>query len=809
MSMSRPTHVPAETTGQASPSSERVEAGLTGRRWQLATFAAFLLALLISVPTTGDLGLTWDEPAYRFSQVRSAQWWERLAHARSRSDLAALTDSHTLLFYWPYARHGINFHPPLSGQLNLLTHVAFGRWMNDTASRRMASVIELSLAVTLLFGFLARRYGAWVGGIAAGALLLMPRVYGDGHLAATDIPGLLLWPAIALAFWKGLDEPRARRWRVAVGFLLGLAFLQKMATVFVLLPLIVWLVLTRLDRARSRGDWIDGVLTTGAMLLPLVAALLEILRLARQLPQPRATEPFGPWPTSPLPGVVLAFPLLLWVARRILGWAFPRSPVWGVERPGLETFQAILAFAPVVGWLGCPPWWRETLPRLAHYYLLNTDRRGSLPDIQIFYLGQTYEYSLPWHNAWLLMAVTIPAASIVAGLLGLAWSLGAARRDRLPLYFVVQFLTLPFFRMLPTPAHDGIRLFLPTFFFFAAMVGWGAVWVARGIPARRAWVPRAWVAALVLGPSAWQLASVHPYELSYYNEFIGGAPGAWGRGLFELTYWYDAFNRPTLAELNNRLPPNAQLAILNDKSETAMPVFTEHQSLGELRSDLQLGWVDDRAFPYGLLLTQDSKASAFTRLLFTMTPWYASTPRQLGGARVVTVASPEAVARAWALWLLTDAPDTLPPEEPRVPEWVRNHAPFLGRFWGEGLTRVARLNAHEPTFTWARSDPASLLRAARLLAEHRGQPGDDPEAQRLRAILDRYPQFVAPLFKTRPEALVEAVQILVDHPDAVLHVVKRYPYTEPAAPDLRYLDAGLASEPPPSVAHPRTPPSSS
>ena len=34
---------------------------------------------------------------------------------------------------------------------------------------------------------------------------------------------------------------------------------------------------------------------------------------------------------------------------------------------------------------------------------------------------------------------------------------------------------------------------------------------------------------------------VHPYELSYYNELIGGPRGAWARG-FELTYWYDAFN---------------------------------------------------------------------------------------------------------------------------------------------------------------------------------------------------------------------------------------------------------------------------
>ena len=100
----------------------------------------------------------------------------------------------------------------------------------------------MPLTIALGFGFLARRYGAWVGGVMAGALLLMPRVYGDGHIAGTDTPGLLLWAATALAFWKGLHEPGAGGWRVAVGVLVGLAFVEKMAAVLVLLPLLAWLV---------------------------------------------------------------------------------------------------------------------------------------------------------------------------------------------------------------------------------------------------------------------------------------------------------------------------------------------------------------------------------------------------------------------------------------------------------------------------------------------------------------------------------------------------------------------------------------
>ena len=37
-------------------------------RWWLACGLVFAATLLATVPTVGDLGLTWDEPAYRFSQ---------------------------------------------------------------------------------------------------------------------------------------------------------------------------------------------------------------------------------------------------------------------------------------------------------------------------------------------------------------------------------------------------------------------------------------------------------------------------------------------------------------------------------------------------------------------------------------------------------------------------------------------------------------------------------------------------------------------------------------------------------------------
>ncbi|QDV35250.1 glycosyltransferase family 39 protein [Tautonia plasticadhaerens] len=764
-----------------SPSDRRED----GPRPWTGTLIVLAVSLAATVPTTGDLGLTWDEPAYRYSQIVSGQWWEQLASARSRADLDAVLDPDALLYYWPYGRHGINFHPPLSGQLNLLTFAAFGDWMKDIPARRMASVFEYVIAIAVLYRFLARRYGLWVGLTAAGALLTMPRVYGHGHLAGTDTPGMTLWLLTAIASWKGLTGPNAARWRAAVGVLVGLSFLVKMAAVMVLLPTLAWLVVASLPRDLRRGGrvaWVDAILTTAALLAPLAVAFLEIRRLAELLPEPARTNLFAQRPEGRLPGAILLAPLAIWASRRLLGRLFPHSALWGEERPGLEILWAILAFSPAVGWLGNPAWWREALPRLAHYYMLNVGREGALPDIRIYYLGETYLFSLPWHNGWVLMAVTVPASILFAAALGLGYALRVVRRDRLPLFFLVHFLTLPALRMLPTPAHDGIRLMLPSFPFLAAFAGWGAVWLADGLArlVRRGNRPapfRAAVTALVVGWSTVQLVLIHPFELSYYNRLVGGPSGAWRRG-FELSYWYDAFNPGTLAEINERMPVGAAIAVTNAYSQ--VPTFDELQSLGALRGDLRLNPEAGEDFPHVWLLTHDSKANAYSRLLFAMEPSYERRPRQLGGLRVAAVSGPDDAALALALQLLASDSKRPPKVEAPLPDWLRGAAPWVSRFWGEGLARPEEPAVNEPVFAWAATDPEGLRAAARALAG--GREADSADAPALRSVLLRFgPAFYAQLRDHRPGAIVDAVELLIERPGDLRRVLTTPGYTEPDA----------------------------
>ena len=168
----------------------------------------------------------------------------------------------------------------------------------------------------------------------------------------------------------------------------------------------------------------------------------------------------------------------------------------------------------------------------------------------------------------------------------------------------------------------------------------------------------------------------------------------------------------------------------------------------------------------------------------------------------MTVADPVAVSRAWALQAMLDATDKSGPDPPAAPQWVQEYVPPLARFWGDGLKKIHRLTLNQAILDWARSDPQALLDAARYLAAHKKAEGN-PHAQRLvgliiddpdRKIVQTRQFFLDRLLKGRPEALVEAVEILIRHTDEVVKVMTRYGYTDPQAIG-GFLDRDLPDKP--------------
>jgi hypothetical protein len=832
------------------------------RLW-LGTAATFIAALVPLVATLGDPGITWDEPVYRESQRLQAEWFALLAGARSWDDLGGVLSREATHDLWMSARYGLNFHPPLAGMLANFTHLAFGGWMHELNARRLASALELAAAAAMLFGFLGRRYGLWVGAVAAASLLLMPRVFGHGHIAGTDMPMLLFWAAASLAFWKGQSS---RSWRAGFAVLIALAFLVKLSSVFVLVPLGVWHVVFGGRANERRGDIGprgDASVSPAAPLLsqfvvvlllaaPLLFAGWESYRLAeamrlevqgRLLPY-AADEYFQhlnlleSGVSSRVPGSILLIPAVTLVAIWLGSRAARRVPsarTWlGPVGPGFETLLLMLAVGPVVVLGLNPGWWRDTLLRIGHYFALFVDRRAALPDIEIFYLGQKYVYSLPWHNGWVLTAVTIPIGILLLSIVGCLWAVWRMRRDALPMLFLFNAAALPIARMLPTPAHDGVRLMLPTFFFLAGLAGMGfgvlaggrvSAWAGRRVgewaSGRVRWVsglrfqvsgsgsrvsrsdprpltpdprpltpdPRPLVPvpmprpvsaavacvllAVCLGPAVYDVLRIHPYHLSYYNSLVGGLPGAMRRG-FEVTYWYDAVTPRAVADINRWLPRDARIEI-----HVHTDVFGEWRARGHppLRADIKFHTAASGP-RFVFLLTHSSKSNPTTRLLFAQRPAFPAVEH--AGVRLFSIYDSAALARAQALDLLTAAVS----EQPR-----------------EADPRMEPPRLSEKVLAMAQQKPAAVLAGAELLAhitKLRQPSTDDADvAAFLAEVIPRDSQaaqgkliFLQRVANSDPNALQQAARILVDRPQDVRRIILAEGYL-PVEDAAGYLDKDI------------------
>lgn len=776
----------------------------TSRLW-FGTAALFVAAIVPLAATLSDPGITWDEPVYRESQRLQAEWFSRLARARSWSDLQSLVSREATHDLWMSARFGLNFHPPLAGMLANLAHLVFGHWLYDLNARRLASALELAAAAALLFHFLARRYGGWVGAVAGSSLLLMPRVFGHGHIAGTDMPMLFFWATAALAYWNGQTS---RAWRAMFAVLLALAFLVKLSTVFVIVPLVLWHLLERCcgnareGKPSQAGDspkpgpasWRAGLLVLLVLSVPLLGAGWEARRLARnmrlettqRLPAPEKerylqyVHLLDSDVASPLPGWILLLPAALYGGLLLVRHRADRASLWhvwvGCRGAGFETVALVLAVCPVVVLILNVGWWRDPLLRIGHYSALFLERKAALPDIEIFYLGQKYVYSLPWHNGWVMMAVTVPLGILLLALVGGVRALGCLRRDSLPMFFFLNAAALPVSRMLPTPAHDGVRLMLPTFFFLAGLAGVGFGWLAELLTGRRvdnsredrqhnAGNPRATLGvqvallAAALGPAAYDLIRIHPYELSYYNRAVGGLAGAMQRG-FEVSYWYDAVTPRAIDDVNRWLPQDARISL-----RVHTDVFGEWQQRGHprLRKDIQLhGATSGPRFAF--LLTHSSKSNPTTRLLFAQRP--AFPPVEHAGVRLFSIYNSPSVARAQALDLLTAAKS-----ERVVPGSHRLDPPALS----ETVLEIARRN------------PGAILEGARRLADGRAftqsWPDDSEVKQFLSEVIpeDRSAaaevrRFVSRIAEEHPNALREAARILGKQPEAVARIIRAEGY---------------------------------
>ncbi len=455
--------------------------------------------------------------------------------------------------------------------------------MSESSAMRFPGALSAALVVILIFG--AAR-GWFVSAAAARPLpmpfallagagfLLLPRPFYHAHLACFDmsICALLLFTTVAYA-----RSLRSKTWMFIVALLWGLSLLGKHNAAFLPIPFIFHWAWDALAEGRIRLTLTTGwrrwaalgaaalLLVGGALIHPLLGLGLAALALASRK---------NTLHLPPLPAAWFAM-LPIGLVVLVLGWPL----LW------YDTFEHFLR-------------WLEF--HLSHEHYMQQ------------YFGAILAYPpFPWGFPWMMTTLTWPVALllacavgtvvIVGGGLRFQWQRLRGTRDEQDepgdaewrgwwrLILLSSFWPSMLISMPSTPVFGGIKHWMPAYPFMLLLAAAGAHFVWRSlrdgllIP-RPAAVVLAWVLALMIAaPAAQATWEVHPHGTAYYNELIGGAPGAADAGM-QRQFWGGA-TREGLAAVNLRAKRGARVWF----HKCAWGAYMMYQREGWFRRDLGYG----------------------------------------------------------------------------------------------------------------------------------------------------------------------------------------------------------------------------
>ncbi len=319
--------------------------------------------------------------------------------------------------------------------------------------------------------------------------------------------------------------------------------------------------------------------------------------------------------STKFPALLIPIPLLLWAH-------------FYYRRSYANNLFCMIFVGPAVMIATQPYLWHQTSLRILEFFHEGLSR-AYRPDANfpIFFLNRLYFTSdLPRYYPFFLTAVTTPETILGLSLIGIL----ALLRDRperkvmmLLLFnalFVLTMGTLP-----GAVLHDGMRQMLSVYPFIAGLSAAGLFVLVRFLTERAQRIKSLQAVKnlqaklvgalllLLLFPPVLDLALYHPFELSYYNRFVGGIRGAYRRGL-EATYFMEALNPELLHFLNKELPHNA--AVNGFFSDFMLEYY---QREGRLRSDIKI--VDKGPSDYLILLNRRSILTLHQRALINNQPY--------------------------------------------------------------------------------------------------------------------------------------------------------------------------------------------
>ncbi|MBI3600863.1 MAG: glycosyltransferase family 39 protein, partial [Nitrospinae bacterium] len=405
-------------------------------------------------------------------------------------------------------RGNVSWHPPFARMLSGITWKLFKDKIGEFRAFRLSPILIFSLEVSLLYLFVRSCAGYGAGIFASLSLLLMPRVFGDAHLFALDTPIAFMCFLTAYSFFKGSDK---KGWAIITGIVWGLALNTKVHAFFMPIPLFLWAI----------------------------------------------------WHSH---------------AER------------GNEKIYINNLIGMLVLSPLVYIVSWPWLWHDTINHIFGFSVGMGDVVVKPFNHPVYYMGRVYSRYTPtchppWHYPWVMILITTPPLTLLfifAGIwkslkqgLGVKgqgklisnsqflipnfgnWKLKIGNSPLAPLFIFCAATFLILFSLPFTPKYAGVRLLSPVFPFLAGMAGVGFDYISKNYIKKRVFVFL--IGGLSLLSSLISLIKIHPFELSYYNIFIGGLKGAEASG-FDITYWGDPLNRDVINFIKGRLLENSGFA---------------------------------------------------------------------------------------------------------------------------------------------------------------------------------------------------------------------------------------------------------
>jgi hypothetical protein len=299
------------------------------------------------------------------------------------------------------------------------------------------------------------------------------------------------------------------------------------------------------------GAWY-GAMFNHTKDIPFAAAMtgatLFLVRLARQLPSPRAIDvaafgllagaALGVRSLGLLLFVYLGFTIVIYLPWRESGGVCLRFAANSV----LKTFPAV-ALAYLIMILAWPWAALSPLNPIRGLFAFSEFHYA----IHTFFAGRIYEMAdvprvyVPGYLFIRLPLITQAGAALA--MISLVWhplERGAQRRRDLALVSLAVIIPLACQVLFHGPAFTGMRHFLFVLPPLATLAGIGFSDVFDALAARGRRLASA-ALALVCACFLWEgatLARLHPYENLSYNALVGGLPGAFRR--YDLDYWFNS-----------------------------------------------------------------------------------------------------------------------------------------------------------------------------------------------------------------------------------------------------------------------------